>query len=192
MPAVPDIRIHPDSQAGAEAAAAFVLEAGTEAVRANGRFFIALSGGTTPTFALLSNSAAVNAGNPALPGVGGDACEAKDQRGVSRPQSSRCDIGAFESTGPETIGNSGFHDAFDEHLYSWPAQAGVTQYQTRRSGSPTFAAPCVGIATAGTSWRDTDTPAQGAAFFYLNRPIEPQPGSWGWSSAGVERTTACP
>ena len=48
MPAVPDIRIHPDSQAGAEAAAAFVLEAGTEAVRANGRFFIALSGGTTP------------------------------------------------------------------------------------------------------------------------------------------------
>jgi len=48
MPAVPDIRIHPDSQAGAEAAAAFVLEAGKEAVRANGRFFIALSGGTTP------------------------------------------------------------------------------------------------------------------------------------------------
>ena len=48
MPAVPDIRIHNDSQAEAEAAAAFVLEVGNEAVRANGRFLMALSGGTTP------------------------------------------------------------------------------------------------------------------------------------------------
>ncbi len=48
MPAVPDIRIHSDSQAVAEAAAAFVLEVGQKAVRANGRFLIALSGGTTP------------------------------------------------------------------------------------------------------------------------------------------------
>jgi len=48
MPAVPDIRIHSDREAEAEAAATFVLELGKEAVRANGRFFIALSGGTTP------------------------------------------------------------------------------------------------------------------------------------------------
>ena len=48
MPAISDIRIHSDGQAVAEAAAAFVLEAGKEAVRANGRFFIALSGGKTP------------------------------------------------------------------------------------------------------------------------------------------------
>jgi 6-phosphogluconolactonase len=48
MPAVPDIRIHRDSQACAEAAAEFVLEVGREAVRTNGRFLIALSGGTTP------------------------------------------------------------------------------------------------------------------------------------------------
>jgi 6-phosphogluconolactonase len=48
MPTDPDIRIHRDSQACAEAAAEFVLEVGTEAVRANGRFLIALSGGTTP------------------------------------------------------------------------------------------------------------------------------------------------
>ena len=44
----PDIRIHRDSQACAEAAAEFILEVGKEAVRANGRFRIALSGGTTP------------------------------------------------------------------------------------------------------------------------------------------------
>jgi 6-phosphogluconolactonase len=48
MPAVPDIRIHRDSQAWAEAAAEFVLEVGKDAVRTNGRFLIALSGGTTP------------------------------------------------------------------------------------------------------------------------------------------------
>lgn len=150
------------------------------------------AGGTTSTIALLSDSAAVNAGNPASPGIGSGACEVKDQRSVARPQFSRCDIGAFESTGPETIGNSGFKDPLDEHLYSWPAQAGVTQYQTRRSGSPTFAPPCVGITTTGTSWRDTDLPAPGAAFFYLNRPIAPQPGIWGWNSAGAARTTACP
>ena len=45
---MPDIRIHRNSQAWAEAAADFVLEVGNEALRANGRFFIALSGGTTP------------------------------------------------------------------------------------------------------------------------------------------------
>ncbi|OAI43903.1 hypothetical protein AYO43_09715 [Nitrospira sp. SCGC AG-212-E16] len=48
MPVVPDIRIHRDSQAWAQAAAEFVLEVGKEAVRTNGRFLIALSGGTTP------------------------------------------------------------------------------------------------------------------------------------------------
>ena len=48
MPAVPDIRIHRDSQTWAEAAAEFVQEVGKEAVRANGRFLITLSGGTTP------------------------------------------------------------------------------------------------------------------------------------------------
>ena len=48
MPAVPDIRIHSDNQAVAEAAAAFVLEVGKEAIRTKGRFLIALSGGTTP------------------------------------------------------------------------------------------------------------------------------------------------
>jgi 6-phosphogluconolactonase len=48
MPVVPDIRIHSDSQAMADAAAALVLEVSKEAIRTKGRFFIALSGGTTP------------------------------------------------------------------------------------------------------------------------------------------------
>jgi 6-phosphogluconolactonase len=48
MPAVPDIRIYNDSHAAAEVAAHFIQEVGKEAVRTNGQFFIALSGGTTP------------------------------------------------------------------------------------------------------------------------------------------------
>ncbi len=54
------------------------------------------NGGPTFTHALLSGSPAIDAGNPAAPGSGGAACEAIDQRGVTRPQGSGCDIGAFE------------------------------------------------------------------------------------------------
>ncbi len=41
-------------------------------------------------------SPVVDAGNPADPGSGGTACLASDQRGLERPQSTRCDIGAVE------------------------------------------------------------------------------------------------
>ncbi|HLK09779.1 MAG TPA: choice-of-anchor Q domain-containing protein [Candidatus Binatia bacterium] len=54
-------------------------------------------GGPTPTHALLAGSAAIDAANPAPPGSGDPACEATDQRGVTRPQGPRCDIGAFEA-----------------------------------------------------------------------------------------------
>lgn len=62
MPSVPDIRIHNDSQAVAEAAAEFMLEVGREAVRAKGRFVLALSGGTTPEtlYRVLASPAFIN------------------------------------------------------------------------------------------------------------------------------------
>ncbi|MAT96079.1 MAG: hypothetical protein CL608_02965 [Anaerolineaceae bacterium] len=41
-------------------------------------------------------SPVIDAGNPADPGSGGNACLASDQRGLERPQSKRCDIGAVE------------------------------------------------------------------------------------------------
>jgi hypothetical protein len=48
------------------------------------------NGGPTQTLALLAGSPAIDAGDPACPPP------ATDQRGVSRPQGPRCDIGAFE------------------------------------------------------------------------------------------------
>jgi hypothetical protein len=53
------------------------------------------NGGPTFTHALLSGSPAINAGNPATPGGGGDACTARDQRNAGRVGVA-CDIGAFE------------------------------------------------------------------------------------------------
>jgi len=63
------------------------------------------NGGPSETHAIPAGSAAVDAGNPTNPGSGGDACEAADQRGVSRPLDgdtdtvALCDIGAFEAPG---------------------------------------------------------------------------------------------
>jgi hypothetical protein len=58
------------------------------------------NGGPTLTHALMTSSPAIDAGNPAVPGSGGAACLATDQRGVSRPVAGRCDIGAYEGSVP--------------------------------------------------------------------------------------------
>src|SRR5438552_3603845 len=64
------------------------------------------NGGPTDKRALLRGSPAIDTGNPATPGSGGNACEATDQRGVDRPQDgdadgvATCDIGAFEPSRP--------------------------------------------------------------------------------------------
>ena len=52
---------------------------------------LADNGGPTPTMALGYNSSAIDAGDPSLGGPG-----MMDQRGVSRPQGSGVDIGAYE------------------------------------------------------------------------------------------------
>lgn len=57
------------------------------------------NGGATFTHELLPGSPALDAGDPAPPGSGGSSCPAVDQRGIGRPQTGRCDIGAFEGVG---------------------------------------------------------------------------------------------
>ncbi len=48
------------------------------------------NGGFTPTVPLLSGSSAIDSGNEST-------CAPIDQRGVSRPQGARCDVGAYEA-----------------------------------------------------------------------------------------------
>ena len=58
---------------------------------------LADNGGWTPTHALLPLSPAINAGNPAPPGSGGNACATLDQRAYPRGGAAgRCDMGAYE------------------------------------------------------------------------------------------------
>jgi hypothetical protein len=90
----------------------------------------------------------------------------------------------------ETSGDSGFHTAGDTSLYDWPAQAGATQYEVARSENPEFGG-CIAVVVAEPAWMDPDLPAEGAAYYYLNRPLSPNAGSWGQDSAGGERAPDC-
>jgi CSLREA domain-containing protein len=58
---------------------------------------LADNGGPTMTHAPLDGSPAVDAGDPSTPGSSEAACAPTDQRGVTRPQGSVCDIGAYEA-----------------------------------------------------------------------------------------------
>ncbi len=58
---------------------------------------LADNGGLTYTHVLLPDSTALNTGNPLLPGSGGNACAALDQRGFDRIVNAYCDIGAAET-----------------------------------------------------------------------------------------------
>lgn len=57
---------------------------------------LADNGGSTRTHKPLTGSPVLNAGNPAAPGSGGNACKAQDQIGANRPLGATCDIGAVE------------------------------------------------------------------------------------------------
>jgi len=67
---------------------------------------LADNGGPTLTHLPLEFSPTIDAANPAVPGSGGNACVAADQRGVSRPQdgdgnaTALCDMGAVEIEPP--------------------------------------------------------------------------------------------
>jgi N-acetylneuraminic acid mutarotase len=91
----------------------------------------------------------------------------------------------------ENSGESGFRDPEDKTLYSWDPQEGATEYEAARASDPLFDTGCDGTVTTDTSWVDPDEPQPGEAFYYLNRPTAPNVGSWGETSAGVERSGAC-
>lgn len=83
--------------------------------------------GPTFTQALGYFSPAVNAANPAVPGSGGYACPATDQRGIKRSDI-RCDMGAYEN--PELLpisGVSGSIGTTDQVLtFTWSSSQPIT------------------------------------------------------------------
>jgi hypothetical protein len=90
----------------------------------------------------------------------------------------------------ELSGSSGFTDPSNRDRYAWPRQLGASRYEVLRSTSPDLSTGCVTWSTPETSWIDPSTPDPDQVFHYLGRPLEPYPGSWGRTSAGVERS--CP
>jgi CSLREA domain-containing protein len=58
--------------------------------------FLHSNGGPTSHFVTSDSSPTIDAGNPVLPGSGGGACEARDQRGYARALGTRCDLGSEE------------------------------------------------------------------------------------------------
>ena len=135
---------------------------------------------------------------PLGPVVGGDDCDDTDPS--IHPGAVEVNDGAdnqcpgFDGYGlvDETSGESGFHDPSNRHEYSWPAQAGATQYEVARSLLADFSADCVTAVVTEPVWIDAVDPAVGDTFHYLNRPLAPFPGSWGEDSNAVERTVVCP
>ena len=74
---------------------------------------LANNGGSTQTMALLAGSSAIDTGT-------NTGCPATDQRGVTRPQGPRCDIGAFELARPVFTANPASWN------YSWVKVATTT------------------------------------------------------------------
>ena len=92
----------------------------------------------------------------------------------------------------EIAGVCGFFDAQDKNRISWPAQPGATDYEVARSTDPQFGADCLTYVTSATYWDDGTPVPVDSCFHYLVRATQPNLGSWGANSVGVERTPACP
>jgi hypothetical protein len=85
-----------------------------------------------------------------------------------------------------------FDNPANKNELSWPAQAGATQYEVARSTTADFSPTCTTWTTSAAFWVDIDTPVAGEAFHYLVRSWDPNTGSWGADSSGVERSITCP
>ncbi len=151
------------------------------------------NGGPTATHEPMTGSPAIDAGNPDVPGSGGDACLPSDQRGVSRPQGADCDIGAVEveaCTGPDSDGD-GICDAVDncpavfnpdqgpvvfsqdilavdQVTFIWADPADIEFVSGDLLGVASYPVSRSGSALGATSISTAvDEPASGAGFYYL-------------------------
>ena len=153
------------------------------------------NGGPTATHEPSAGSPAIDAGNPASPGSGGDSCLPNDQRGASRPQGAGCDIGAIEveaCVGGDSDGD-GICDALDNCperfnpgqapvifgqdlraldalTFSWAAPADIEFVTGDLAGVSAYTVSSSGSALDATSISAAgDSPAPGTGFYYLVR-----------------------
>ncbi len=129
----------------------------------------------------------------------GDACDCAPITAATFPgameindgQDNQCPGQVDSGIADEISFDAGFHDAGDKQMYSWTAQPGATEYTVARSTIVDFSSDCVAVPTTGTLWQDSESPLPSEAFYYLARPQQPNTGSWGQSSSGVERLDVC-
>ncbi|ANM29220.1 hypothetical protein ABI59_05875 [Acidobacteria bacterium Mor1] len=92
----------------------------------------------------------------------------------------------------ENSGTTGFFDPLDNRAYSWPVPVGATFHETVRAELPDMSLGCTPLALGDlTEVIDPAIPAAGGAFYYLTRPVLPNPGSYGADSGGTERVIPC-
>jgi N-acetylneuraminic acid mutarotase len=93
----------------------------------------------------------------------------------------------------EISGVCGFHNPADANEFSCPLQAGATRYEVARSPHREFPSQvgCLRIVSDTATWVDTDPVPEATCFYYLVRAHEPNTGSWGADSGGIERAVTC-
>jgi len=111
---------------------------------------LADNGGPTATHMLLPGSPASSAGNPGVPGSGGNTCEATDQRGVARPQGSRCDIGSVEPSPACADGSVDPGEACDDrNLVAGDCCDATCQAEPAGNSCPDDGSDCTGDVCGG-------------------------------------------
>jgi hypothetical protein len=125
-------------------------------------------------YSLQVGSPAIDAGNPSAPGSGGNACLISDERGITRPVGTHCDIGAYEYTSPGTVASIAIVSGDGQHVPPGVALSTLLKVVALDvQGSPvpnvsvTFTAPASGasgiFASTGTRTTTVITDANGIA-----------------------------
>lgn len=125
----------------------------------------------------------------------GDACDCDSSDWYVHPgaterndgQDNQCPGDPGHGVVDEVAPGTGFRNPADRNEFSWPAQPLATRYEVVRSDTPDFVSGCQTQLTNTLYWSDPDLPASGNVFHYLVRALEPNPGSWGKGSDGLER-----
>ena len=126
-------------------------------------------GGFTQTIPILEGSPAIDTGNDSK-------CHSTDQRGTTRPQGLRCDIGAYESNF-ENI-PIGTHSPDDNEklttskvTFTWNEVPEATEYIIRLSKEPNFSTLIFKSKTADTSFGYTNPLKFNQKYYWQIRPV---------------------